>query len=126
MSLTCSTQRAILRLKAKGNFFIYLYNSGECFFFHSSHKRWRKGIGKYKLIMKFMYHKRETIKSSSGVKELENRRVSFAGHGSLVTGHRSRVAGHRSRVAGHRSRVTGHGSQVTGHRSRVTGHMQFY
>ena len=74
MSLTCSTQRAILRLKAKGNFFLYLYNSGECFFyFHSSHKRSRKGIGKYKLVMKSMYHRRETIKSSSGVKELENR-----------------------------------------------------
>ena len=43
------------------------------FYFHSSHKRSRKGIGKYKLIMKSMYHKPETIKSSSGVKELENR-----------------------------------------------------
>ena len=45
------------------------------FYFHSSHKRSRKGIGKYKLIniMKSMYHKRETIKSSRGVKELENR-----------------------------------------------------
>ena len=43
------------------------------FFFYSSHKRSRKGIWKYKLIMKSMYHKRETIKSSSGVKELKNR-----------------------------------------------------
>ena len=77
MSLSCSTQRAVLRLKAKGNFSLYLYNSGECFFFfffiHPIRDRGKEFENISLYIMKSMYHKRETIKSSSGVKELENR-----------------------------------------------------
>ena len=48
MSLTCSTQRAVLRLKAKDNFSLYLYISGECFLFcfycHSSHKTDKRSL----------------------------------------------------------------------------------
>ena len=78
--LTCSTQRAALRLKAKGNISLYLYNSFitpvNVFFIIVFIHRIRDRAKEFENIgfniMKSMYHKRETIKSSSGVKELEN------------------------------------------------------